>query len=161
VNAKAAVDLAQRWQNVPPLAAPIEIVQDFGSAGIEIPDNTPAGINTRFSVTAPSNFIIEHVEIETDITHTFIGDLALTLTAPGGMVSKLMLANGLAHDPSATYEGWRFRTVADWGEHPSGTWILNTSDNYELDTGVLKNATLRIYGYLGSTAVQNDWSLYQ
>ncbi|WP_202840723.1 proprotein convertase P-domain-containing protein [Luteimonas saliphila] len=97
-----------------------------------IPDNTPAGIESPITVSGASGNASAETEVYVDITHTWIGDLIVTLVAPDG--STYVLHNrtgGSADDIDATY------TVDLSSEPKNGTWRLRVSDNASADTGTL------------------------
>lgn len=56
-----------------------------------IPDNSPAGTNVTYNVSgitgSPAN-----ISINMDLTHTWVGDLNVTLSAPGGSPSHVIFA---------------------------------------------------------------------
>lgn len=97
-----------------------------------IPDNTPAGIESPITVSGASGNASAETEVYVNVTHTWIGDLIVTLVAPDG--STYVLHNrtgGSADNIDATY------TVDLSGEPKNGTWRLRVSDNAGADTGTL------------------------
>ena len=52
------------------------------SPGVAIPDNTPAGIQSTLTVGA--NVTISDLDVVLRVTHTWVGDLAVTLQSPLG-----------------------------------------------------------------------------
>jgi len=97
-----------------------------------IPDNNPAGVDSPITVTGASGNASAQTQVYVDITHTWIGDLIVTLVAPDG--SQYVLHNrtgGSTDNIDATY------TVDLSSETKNGTWILRVSDNAGLDTGTL------------------------
>jgi len=97
-----------------------------------IPDNSSAGVDSPITVSGASGNASAQTQVYVDITHTWIGDLIVTLIAPDG--STYVLHNrtgGSADDIDATY------TVDLSSEPKNGTWNLRVSDNAALDTGTL------------------------
>lgn len=116
---------------------------------IAIPDNVPAGITSMIMVT--DQYCIGDVDVEVDITHTFIGDLIVELASPQGTVVRLHnRTGGSADDIMVTYDDSGFPpdgpgVLADFnGEPVVGTWTLTVSDNAGVDVGTLNSWTLRI-----------------
>lgn len=145
VDAFAAVTAAGEWVNVPPEAP---VIDNTIAQPAAIPDNDATGVTQTTTVSAPAGFRIEHVELTTSVTHTYRGDLRVTLRSPSGTESILALPR---FDGGANLN-WRFTTVANWGEDPNGTWTVNISDRQGQDEGNINNWNLRIYGYVDGTA---------
>jgi len=139
IDATAAVTLANGWFNLP--AATSTSVSASGLP-LAIPDNNATGI-TRTFVVGPGAPRAEHVTVTLDITHTYRGDLAVTLTSPTGMTSRLAATHS---DPGNNYSNWTFSSVRHWGELTPGTWTLKVADLAAQDTGTLNSATLTVTG---------------
>lgn len=109
---------------------------------VDLPDNEPTGITSTITVDDAS--VVFGAEVFVDITHTWIGDLIVTLTSPTG--TETVLHNregGSADDIYETYE------VADFnGEMAMGDWTLFVSDNAGADLGTLNqwSVTLTMLG---------------
>ncbi len=156
IDAGAAVALADSWVNVAP-----EVSADSGTLAVNvaIPDGSgpsAAGpwVTNTFNVV--QNIEIEAVDVLFDADHTWRGDLQVELISPSGMTSVLM--NGRANDNRDDYNGWRFGTVAHWGELSAGTWTIRVRDLRTHDsspnTGTFKSWRLKIYGaQSGSTVI--------
>ena len=122
------------------------------------PDSTGGGSSSgRFAQTSePAISITDHntiqdaitvdqsgtatsVSIAVDISHTYIGDLVVELTAPDGTAQTLhSRAGGSANDIDQTY------TPDFDGTGIAGDWILRVSDRAGGDTGTLDSWTLTI-----------------
>jgi subtilisin-like proprotein convertase family protein len=139
VHAVNAVATASTWINVDPWT----VLSDSRSTAEDIPDNDAAGVSQILSMFSSTDFIIEHVELTVNISHTFRGDLVITLQSPGGTRSVL---TSLHTDSADDYDDWKFTSVAHWGEDPVGEWTLKVSDGNALDVGTLNNWSLQIYG---------------
>lgn len=158
VNASAAVDLARHWVNVPAeqsYSSPVTVVNTA------IPDNTKKGITTTLNLNVPDpNFVIEHVEVVFNATHTWRGDIEVILTAPSGTSSTLMAPR--FYDNSVNgYVNWRFMTVRNWGESASGNWKIQVNDRFQGDTGIFQNWQVVVYGYSGTPKVTAKPQLVQ
>ena len=134
-----------------------------------IPDNDPAGTSITLSVT--DDVTITDLDVNLDITHSWIGDVAVTLESPAGTVVTLVDRPGV---PAGTFgcnnvdtainidlDDEAIDTVEDScpepfvgsfipngalsdfdGESTLGDWILTISDNAGGDTGQINSWTL-------------------
>ncbi len=136
-------------------------------------NNTPVAISDNMTFT--SDIIVGGVDtylydldLTTDITHTFAGDLDITLTSPGGTTVVITTDNGggsddvfsgtlwddSANDPATdhTYANLTTATpltveeacAAFIGEDPNGTWTLSVSDDAGGDQGSLNSWSLDV-----------------
>ncbi|KIF51166.1 S8 family serine peptidase [Vibrio owensii] len=105
------------------------------SNAVAIPDNSSAGIVSPLDVARSGD--AGSVTIDLDITHTYIGDLRVTLTSPdGGQVVLHDNAGGGANDIKTSFQ-------ADFsGFESQGTWELKAVDNARRDTGTINSWTL-------------------
>ena len=97
-----------------------------------IPDNSATGVESPITVSGATGNASAQTEVYVNITHTWIGDLIVTLHAPDG--SSYVLHNrtgGSTDNIDATY------TVDLSSEPKNGTWRLHVSDNAGADTGTL------------------------
>ena len=148
LDAKAAVDLAGQWTNVPSEEALPPVTRTLNWA---IPDINNNGLSDTITIGATeSNFVIEHIEVDINVTHTWRGDLQVKLTSPSGVVSTLAPIRPADNGDNLT--NWKFGSVRHWGESAAGTWTLNVADKRFQDTGTWNNWTLRIYGYHSATS---------
>ena len=102
-----------------------------------IPDNTPAGVNVDIpvtGVTAPKG-----LAVSVDITHTYRGDLVLTLLKNGTKVKTLVQnVGGSADNLQETYT----LTAAEIGTDVNTKWTLNVADTEAQDVGTVNKVTL-------------------
>lgn len=138
VDAAAAVALAQQWTNLPAMTT---TQATSNTISVNIPDNNANGISYPLSIATP-NFRVEHVALTMTATHTWIGDLDITLTSPSGMTSKLVRQIWDGTDNM----NWTFGSVRHWGESAAGTWTVTVCDRAASDTGRLTGVTLKLYG---------------
>lgn len=138
VDAAAAVALAQQWTNLPAMTT---TQAANTSLNLSIPDNNTTGVSHTLNVSS-TNFRVEHVAVTMTATHTFVGDLDITLTSPSGMTSKLVRQ---IWDDSNNMN-WTFGSVRHWGENATGSWTLKVCDRAASDTGTLTGFTLKLYG---------------
>jgi subtilisin-like proprotein convertase family protein len=140
IDASAAVLAASTWSNLPPNATPVSASH---TANLAIPDNNATGISDTITISGQDAFVIEHVEVTFNATHTYRGDIGIVLESPSGMKSTL---TELHDDAGNDYSNWIFTSIAHWGEHPNGTWKIYVSDLFAEDTGTFNNWTLTLHG---------------
>lgn len=139
VNAGSAVTAAaKRARNLGP-----ESVVDGGTRnpGLAIPDNTAGGVSDSVALTG--NMIVESVEVVFSATHTYRGDLRVTLTSPSGTQSVLADEH---NDGTNNYSSWTFTSARHWGELSAGTWTLRVEDLASIDTGTFTSWRLVLHG---------------
>jgi subtilisin-like proprotein convertase family protein len=144
IDAAAAVNLANGWVNLTgQQSAPLAQT----GLSVAIPDNNTTGITRSFDFSAV-NLRVEHVTVRLSISHTYRGDLAITLTSPSGMSSRLAEKRADSND---NYSNWTFSSVRHWGESSAGTWTLKIADTAASDTGTLAAATITLFGAPSAT----------
>ncbi len=162
------------------------VITATNSTAIAIPDNTPAGINSTINISGAGTALASSATaIINSITHTFDGDLILTLTAPNG--SSIILSNqegSLDQNYTNTVFSDTATTPVSAGTGPftgafmpeaafstltgpaNGTWTLNVSDNAAADVGTLNGWSLAFqssngiaaYNWTPSANLNNDTS---
>lgn len=141
----AAVDVGRlnRWE--------LEIVGSGDSTiileespGVEIPDNDPNGIER--ALTTNESGQVSEVEVSVDITHTYIGDLNVTLISPTGTnVTLHQETGGGADNLIKTYTPATAPALRSLRGQPiRGAWRLKVSDTEAVDIGKLNRWALRI-----------------
>ncbi|MBE9103369.1 S8 family serine peptidase [Vacuolonema iberomarrocanum] len=141
VDAHAAVRLAETWRMQQTARNERNLQGDQPSA-VTIRDNDTASSQIRLT----GGLTIEQVEVEVDLTHTWLGDLELTLVSPNGTESLLMSRPSAIATQGLTDLQFTFSSAQFWGEQAAGNWTLRVSDRATADEGVLKNWSLRVYG---------------
>ena len=145
VDAKAAVDLALGWTNVPDLR---EITSESGVIDLLIPDaplfGTPTTVTTSLTVDPYVEFG-EFVEVNTHFDHPYFRDLTVELVSPSGAVSTL--SPTAARVPGALTTKFRFGSARHLGEDAAGEWTLRIKDAERIDSGTLLSWGLTIYGH--------------
>ncbi|MEO1209688.1 MAG: S8 family serine peptidase [Cyanobacteria bacterium J06638_20] len=152
VDAHAAVRLAETWR--PQQTASNErSLEAQQQSPVTIRDNTTASSQ----ITLTDGLTLEHVEIQVDLDHTWLGDLELVLVSPSGTESVLM--SGVSNTVSFWQNDlqFTFSSTQFWGEEAAGEWTLRVSDRALRDEGVLNNWSLRVYGDAPSP---NDTYIY-
>jgi subtilisin-like proprotein convertase family protein len=143
ISAQGAVILATNWCNLDPLTN-ISMLET--NLSLSIPDNDSNGVSRTFSLSG-LNFRVEHVSLTLTAPHQNWGNLAVTLTSPSGMTSRLAEPHAPV-DTSYGYQGWTFTSVRHWGENANGTWTVTVADESSGDTGTLEAVELKLYGTL-------------
>ena len=160
VDAKAAVDLAAGWENLPPFIEtdPVEATPD-----LSVPDATTSNPGTTVTSTVSVGTeveFIEFVEVIADFDAAAFRDLQMELVSPSNTVSTLAVSM-LALDEDGNTFGidpdYRFGSARHLGEDPAGTWTLRVADHVAQDTATLKSWSVKIYGHR-STAGPPDIS---
>ena len=108
-----------------------------------IPDNNPTGISDTIDIAEA--LTISSVKVGVDITHTYRGDLRVTLTTPWGTVIELQPkgGGGNAHDLKITYDETTLPALATLrGRSTQGAWRLTVQDLAPADTGRLNRWSL-------------------
>ena len=145
VDAKAAVDLATSWVNVPQL----ESVTEGSASDLDLA--VPDGGSASASLVAGAGVdFIEYVDVHLNFAHQSFRDLKVELTSPAGATSVL----SVSHDSEDKYPlngEFRFGTAAHLGEGSSGTWSLRITDEVTGTAGKLKSWRLRVYGQKSRT----------
>ncbi|HOX42542.1 MAG TPA: proprotein convertase P-domain-containing protein [Myxococcota bacterium] len=107
--------------------------------GLDIPDNAPGGVSSSLEVTAERD--VRGLQVEVDITHTYVGDLVVTLEHGGKTISLQDRAGGSAQDLVR-----QFSPVDFEGLPAAGTWTLKVVDTAAQDVGRLNRWALTIGG---------------
>lgn len=119
----------------------ILVTQNLTSApALAIPDNDPVGVQDTITAAACT---IGAINIDLDVSHTFIGDLLVTVTSPTGTVVTLHNRAGggnsnIVGNYNQTLTSDDDLTVLN-GEEALGDWIISVDDNFGLDTGDLNS----------------------
>lgn len=108
---------------------------------VSIPDNNVTGITSEITVSGAGS--IESLSLSLNITHTYRGDLMVSLTSPDGTTFDVHNGTG-GGDDDLVISG---AEISDFvGENAAGTWTLSVHDRYNQDTGDLNSWSLEIRG---------------
>ena len=139
VDAKAAVDLAEGWINVPPRVEDTVVKEETPATGKEI--------RRSLDVQTSAIDFIEHVDAEIDFAIGNYRDLSIELISPSGTTSTLAEeANDRRLSNPSRNLSWRFGSSRHLGEDPEGTWKLIVK-NARAGTVTYRDWELRIRGY--------------
>jgi len=120
------------------------VVHNFTSTDVpkNIPDNNATGVRSVINVPAGLDGTLK-VTVDTNITHTFRGDLVIQVIGPGGQVATLSnRAGGSADNFIAT--GTDISATFPAAGSPSGTWQLFVRDLAAIDVGRINSFVLHI-----------------
>ena len=137
VDAKAAVDLAEGWINVPPRVEDTVVKEETPATRREIQrslDVQPSAID-----------FIEHVDATIDFAINNYKNLSIELISPSGTISTLADASMKGRSRGAN-SLWRFGSSRHLGEDPEGTWKLRVK-HARGGTVTYRSWELRIRGY--------------
>jgi subtilisin-like proprotein convertase family protein len=116
---------------------PDAVIEVLGAAGVAIPDDEPAGAVSVANVDASAS--IGSVQVDLAISHTYAGDLTVTLKH--GDVERVLSnrEGGSSDDIRRTFNVPGFS-----GLDAAGEWTLEVVDSARMDTGTIEGWTLRI-----------------
>lgn len=119
------------------------LVELTDAAGTTIPDNTSEGIERIIQVDTTGT--LKAIEIDLDLTHTYIGDLTVELIAPSKDVFVLHnQTGGSADNIIRTYSTENTAALTSLtGQSVQGDWTLRVVDNADRDIGKLNIWGLR------------------
>lgn len=106
-----------------------------------IPDNDVTGATSV--VQTPAGLDIQDVLVDFNITHTFIGDLEISVTAPGGQTAVLSNREG-GSDQNVQITGGNITSFFTAGSSASGAWTLRVRDLEGIDVGTIDSFRLTI-----------------
>ncbi len=139
-------------------AATAPAVHGENTTAIAIPDNNPAGISSKIRMAAAGT--VKRLALSVDITHTYIGDLLVELTGPGGAKAVLHNRAGASADNLVQrYDSASVTTMAALvGVGAEGDWVLKVSDLEGQDVGKLNRWSLDLTVEAGAGATSGETS---
>ena len=146
VDAKAAVDLAESWTNLPPMET--SRVRS-GEMELTIPDASDGAASTTVSSSltlGPEAGFTEFVEVHIHFDHPSFRDLEVELQSPAGTVSKLAVPYEGARERELRTT-FRFGSARHLGEDPSGEWTLKLTDHLAEQEGSIRWWGIKVYGH--------------
>jgi kexin len=143
-NASAAVASAQGFTSLSNLKSCSFTNQS--STQVVITNNSAAG--KTFSLEASGcNLTIEFVEVQVNITHTYFGDLRITLTSPKNYKSYLAEPHNCTPSCSLNAYNWTFGSVRHLNETINGTWKIKVSDEGTGGAGSINIQKIVFWGH--------------
>jgi subtilisin-like proprotein convertase family protein len=136
------VGILDRWELELGVSAEPLLVED--STSERIPDQDPAGITRRLKL--PGGYKIGDIAVSIDITHSWIGDLRVTLITPNETAIRLHdRAGGRADNLERTWQSQDFAPLRSLrGQDTGGTWQLHVADLVRRDEGKLNRWKIEI-----------------
>jgi hypothetical protein len=105
------------------------------TTALAIPDNAPAGVSGTLEI--PDSVTAASVALELDVTHTYVGDLTITLTHGTTTVKVWNRTGGSQDGINQTF------ALADFaGKDVKGTWTLKVVDGAAMDDGTVNRWAL-------------------
>jgi subtilisin-like proprotein convertase family protein/subtilisin family serine protease len=142
VNAfKAVTEAVRRQGGVPPLGLRRTSTPELG-----IPDHNATGVRDMIHFAEAGSVV--SVKMHVNLSHPYIGDLRLTLTAPSGTSVVLHdRAGGSTRDIKRTFDSMTTPGLhALAGQVIQGDWALQVQDLAQRDVGVLHRWELEVEG---------------
>jgi len=132
-----------RWRlkfdvNAPAQQQSVVVVPTNGS----IPDNTPDGVQSQAQLSLSG--AISHVSVRLEITHTWRGDLVVSLSHGGLTIPLHEREGGSEQNLFETYTTDNSGLSALLGEEASGSWVLQVADHASRDIGKLARWSLDV-----------------
>lgn len=121
-----------------------QMVHGEASPGQMIPDNDSSGVSS--SINIAQSGMVQTLRVSVDITHTYIGDLRVELTAPTGEKALLHNQFGSSEDNLIkTYESISHPGLAALvNQDVKGEWTLKVADLLGQDIGKFNRWSLEI-----------------
>ena len=134
----------RRWALDLTLEPTATAVQAESRPSLAIPDADRDGIRDTIAVSESGQ--LQGVEVDVDITHTYVGDLRVVLVAPSGRETVLHdRAGGGADNLITRFTGETTPTLAGLaGEQIQGRWTLRVTDEAGRDVGKLNRWALAL-----------------
>ena len=135
-HARRDVGTLRRWSLEIALAAGATLNKE-ASPFLAIPDNDPAGVSAGIDVAEGG--ALKAISVWLDITHTWVGDLKVALSAPSGTTVTLHDRSGGSQDNLIrTYDVAGLAALQAFnGEEVQGRWTLSVADLAGRDVGKL------------------------
>ncbi|TKB26197.1 M6 family metalloprotease domain-containing protein [Desulfopila sp. IMCC35006] len=136
--------------------APEPSIRAENTTTVMIPDNNPAGVSSTISI--GESGMVKQFTLSLDITHTYIGDLIVELTGPGGQKAILHNRTGAGTDNLVTsYDSMLLAALATFvGLSVQGDWVLKVQDVAGQDVGKLNRWMLDVVVEGGAQIVRGE-----
>jgi len=130
--------------NVGPVGTIGDVITGASTPGTSIPDSRPEGVEDV--ITLDGEGVVRSLRVQVSITHTWAGDLRVTLLSPTGKRALLHnRAGGTADNVELDLNSEPPSLLAPLvGQPVAGSWRLSVSDNVAVDTGSLDRWSLEI-----------------
>lgn len=130
--------------------------QEASAPDLAIPDNDSAGVQDTIHFS--ENVIISSIKVHVDISHTYRGDLRLTLFTPFGTSVLLHDRNGgSANNIQETFDSASIPGLSTLdGRSMQGDWALLVQDLAAVDVGQLNRWELEILGRMDAVVALEE-----
>lgn len=152
IDAHAAVRLAETWTESSTYWNQ-ESMTVMSFEDMTIPDakkRWAGSVSDELIIQEEDALSIDHVLVDLDIQHPYIGDLVVMLTSPNGTTSVLVDRPGeTAQNQFGTGQDdidFTLTSTQFWGETGAGAWTLTVLDEARGFEGVLENWSLTLLG---------------
>ncbi|WP_127115749.1 DUF4214 domain-containing protein [Shimia sediminis] len=152
IDVLAAVRLAEIWGLMYDTAATSANVQTVTASSSQSAMQITDYGTVTMSVTVSGSIEIEHLYVNVDLTHTYSGDLAITLISPDGERHQLFYREGWGTDITGDYT---FGMTNFRGVDSAGTWSIEVRDFAGGDTGWLRDLDLEFRG--SAQSADTEW----
>src|SRR4029078_8814691 len=102
-------------------------------------DNNATGVTSALPVTG--NGVVQSLSLSLNLTHTFRGDLVVTLISPGG--TQFIVSNRAGAPANNIVINTQAITTFN-GQTAAGTWQLKVQDLAAVDVGTINSWSLNI-----------------
>ncbi|HEX8136321.1 MAG TPA: M6 family metalloprotease domain-containing protein [Pyrinomonadaceae bacterium] len=125
-------------------AVATQVARGQAAPALSIPDNNPAGITSAIRLTQSTT--ARQIKVGVDITHTYIGDLEVSLVSPSGTAALLHAQQGGSQDNLVqSYDSATNPALAALrGQGVAGDWTLRVRDLAGQDVGKLNKWNIEI-----------------
>lgn len=113
----------------------------------------------RYPLVVTNELVCEHVGVRVQTTHTFRGDLRITVTSPSGTRSILQRFNPFSG--GSALADWTYYSTHHFFERGAGTWAVQISDEEAAGTGSVTSVSLILKGVpirdTDGDGLDDDW----
>ncbi|XP_076388736.1 neuroendocrine convertase 1 isoform X2 [Megachile rotundata] len=149
MNAYTLVTASSNWTTVPQKIICKVDISGVVDKRLAYGDTRRLRFETEDECRSTGNEItfLEHVEIEVNLEYSLRGALQMHLTAPSGTQVQILKPRTL-DSSDAGFKGWKFMSVASWGEDPRGVWTLDVLDQIgpKENNGTIEAFALILHG---------------
>ncbi|PAW89696.1 MAG: hypothetical protein B9S33_02505 [Pedosphaera sp. Tous-C6FEB] len=132
------------------------IAQTNDSLRVQLEQDT-----ARYTFAVTNQLSCEHVAVRLQTSHSFLGDLRITLISPAGTRSILQRFNPTGGGSPLT--DWTYFSTHHFYESTVGTWTVQVGDEQPADTGSVNLVSLTLTGVsirdTDADGLDDDWEL--
>lgn len=146
INAFTAVRMAEVWTDLYSTAKTSANEQSVSTGTIGVNQAIADNTTTTYNFNVSSSIVMEHVDINISLTHSWFPDLRIYLVSPDG--TSMRLYDGNTGSSSTADFGLSYSYGVDGyrGELSAGTWQLRIVDVEASDAGTLNSINFTAYG---------------